>query len=295
MRFLPFAALFLCPFGHARNLAADRELYWPSSKSPNAAKVRALEDEELALEQAGKADEAMAAARKILGIIPDDHRSMNVVAGLYGLGGKADEEIEWAKKAIAVDRSYWQAHINLGNGYFAKGAFKEAKASYARARKLNPKSPLPVYHLGLLEEKQKHPAAALALYLEAIELDPAFEDGHFNAGVMEARLGCWTLANLHLKRVLDLNPVAKDARQVLKHVEESQLTSVGKPHDAGSSSLNELQDAIASKDDARLEKAARKFASKKQADVEALGLPLCMTIDDPPFKAFIDKWKSLKR
>jgi tetratricopeptide (TPR) repeat protein len=174
---------------------------------------------EQAHEEAGNFEAAIRDCMQILRQHPTDPRTMNTIAGLDGKLGRFRDEITWARRAIAVDPSYFQAEINLGNALAPLGQVKQAQAAFERARQLAPNDPIPVYSLGVLAENRHDVAAATALYERSVALAPKFDSGWFNLAAMYATAGRFDDALAALDKVLALNPHAEDARAMRRHVE----------------------------------------------------------------------------
>jgi tetratricopeptide (TPR) repeat protein len=85
----------------------------------------------LQAEDQGRLEEAIEINKKIVLSNPDEIRSINTIAGLFGRLGQSDEEIEWAQRALKIDGQFEPALINLGNGYAGKG---DAMRRYSHIR-----------------------------------------------------------------------------------------------------------------------------------------------------------------
>jgi tetratricopeptide (TPR) repeat protein len=147
---------------------------------------------------------------------------MNAIAGLYGKLGKFEEEIAWAKKAIATDETFYLAYINYGNAQTYLQRVQEAREAFEKARRLAPRDPLPVYRLGVLAEDQHKLSEATSFYEESVALDPKFENGYFNLAAMYANAKRFDEAVAALRKVLELNPQSTDAKAMLRQIEKER-------------------------------------------------------------------------
>lgn len=187
--------------------------------------IKALSAQAVSAESDGDLAGAIAINKKILETQPANVCSMNSIAGLYGKLAQYDAERQWAQKAIAIDKNYGMAYINYGSALVNQGKLAEAKQAYETAAQLNPKSPIPLYNLGVLSDKQNDYAAAVQFYQKAIELDPKLEDAYYNLGVDYVHLKQNLEAIGAFKQVLKLNPKAVDAQTLLTDLEKKQSST----------------------------------------------------------------------
>jgi tetratricopeptide (TPR) repeat protein len=196
------------------------------ASSPDGVASSALWARERAREDAGDIAGAIQACMQLLHDHPTQQaRAMSVIAGLNGKRGRFNEEITWAKRAIAADPQLFEAAINLGNAQVQLGQLKQGQASFERARAIAPKEPVPVYSLGVLAENRHDVPAATALYEQSVALDPAFDSGWFNLAAMYATAHRFDDALAALDKVLALNPHAEDARAMRRHVEADKAAA----------------------------------------------------------------------
>lgn len=72
---------------------------------------------------------------------------------------------------------------NLGNVLRAQGAIGEAEAAYREAMRLAPRYADPLNGLGSLEAARDRPAVALALFDQALALDPSLLKVRLNRAI----------------------------------------------------------------------------------------------------------------
>ncbi|MCD6038884.1 MAG: repeat-containing protein [Gammaproteobacteria bacterium] len=182
--------------------------------------VRAMAAQALAAEKRGDLASAIDINKKILETQPANVCSINSIAGLYGKLGQYDDEMQWAEKAIAIDKNYSLAYINYGDALAGKGRVEEAKQAYQTASTLNPKLAIPLYNLGVLSDRQHDYVTAIQFYQKAIILNPNFEDAYYNLGVDYINLKKFPEAISAFQKVLSLNPNAADANKILKDLKQ---------------------------------------------------------------------------
>jgi len=114
------------------------------------------------------------------------------------------EAMDAYRKALEMDPTMSEAHINLGRLCHNAGMLQESEKHYRGATEINPDDATPHYNLGVLLEDLKHPAEAARSYEAAIDRDPAFADAHYNLGLILDALGKKKEAFSHLRTARDL-------------------------------------------------------------------------------------------
>jgi tetratricopeptide (TPR) repeat protein len=92
-------------------------------------------------------------------------------------------------KALEMDPTISDAHVNLGRLFQKAGLLAESEEHYRAAVAINPRDPTAHFNLGVLLEDLKRPAEAAGSYEAAIERDPVFADAHYNLGLILDALG----------------------------------------------------------------------------------------------------------
>ncbi len=105
--------------------------------------------------------------------------------------GRAGEAMEAYRKALELDPRHAKAANNLGCLQELHGQLDEAAASYGRALQADPKLANALFNRGNLEKMRGRPAAAEADLRQALALDPAHPDWHCN--LAEVLLQQWRL------------------------------------------------------------------------------------------------------
>ncbi|MDX1584464.1 MAG: tetratricopeptide repeat protein, partial [Thermoanaerobaculia bacterium] len=118
--------------------------------------------------------------------------------------GSPDDAIDAYRKAVDLDSSHSEAHVNLGRLLHEKEKLAEAEQHYRIALDHDPRSAIAAYNLGVvLEDAGRYRDAVLA-YRRAIEIDETFPDAHYNIAQLYERLGEKTDAFRHLKQFRNL-------------------------------------------------------------------------------------------
>lgn len=119
------------------------------------------------------------------------------------------------------------AHFDLGYVYTAEQQTNEAIAEYRKAIALDPKMMEAHLNLGM-SLLTKDPKQAIAPLQKVVELNYAFERGHYALGVAEQRSGDESAAEKEFMVATKLDPNDNEARDALGHV----MLKEGKAADA---------------------------------------------------------------
>ena len=87
----------------------------------------------------------------------------------------SQEEMDTIQGQIAAEPENSVLYNNLGNIYFNRENFEEAKKSYQKAIDLNPNVAVYYENLGLANDRLKNPAAAVESYEKAAALFPSWD------------------------------------------------------------------------------------------------------------------------
>ncbi|MEO8035972.1 MAG: tetratricopeptide repeat protein [Acidobacteriota bacterium] len=91
-------------------------------------------------------------------------------------------------RALRLDASHADAHVNLGRLLHEAGAPADAARHYELALKADPTCATAAFNLGVALEDLRRPDSAAAAYRRAIDLDGSNADAHYNlAGIFERR------------------------------------------------------------------------------------------------------------
>lgn len=100
-----------------------------------------------------------------------------------------DAATAWLMKAIGIDPSLAEAHLDLGKVYLFQGRLAEARASFETARRLAPTDPYAPYYLANLLADEGHHDQAAPLLERSLELDPLNPKAHYSLAQAYQRLG----------------------------------------------------------------------------------------------------------
>lgn len=109
-----------------------------------------------------------------------------------------DEARDAYRRAIALDDTHADTHVNLGRLLHEEGRAADAERHYRLAIELRPAHATGWFNLGVALEDLDRSAEAVRSYVEAVRLDPALADAHYNLGRLYERLGDQTAALRHL-------------------------------------------------------------------------------------------------
>ncbi|HKJ91540.1 MAG TPA: tetratricopeptide repeat protein [Longimicrobiales bacterium] len=135
-----------------------------------------------ALDQAGglTADEWYEQALELEAVAPDEARAAY-------------------ERALALDPSHVDAHVNLGRLLHEEGRPDDAEAEYRRALALNAAYSTAAFNLGTALEDLGRPVEAVQAYQQALASDPGLADAHFNLSRLYEQLGDRLAALRHLR------------------------------------------------------------------------------------------------
>ncbi len=159
-----------------------------------------------ALSDQKKLEEAITAYRKAIELDPKDAAAYNNLGlVLYGLGKKEDA-IAAVRKAIELDPKLAQAYNNLGNALSELGKKEDAIAAYRQAIKLQPDYADAYYNMGNALSNQKKLEEAIAAYRKSIELEPKKADVYSGLGWVYQQQGKLKEALAEYEAALKIDP-----------------------------------------------------------------------------------------
>jgi Flp pilus assembly protein TadD len=134
--------------------------------------MKALEQQALALKEAGRFDEAAASFRQLAKLQPQSHGPLYNLGNTYLAANRPAEAIEPFRRAIRMAPRFSHAHNNLGMALLATGQAGLAAASFARAASLDPGNVAPRHMAGHALLRAGKPAEALAHLRAAMGMAP---------------------------------------------------------------------------------------------------------------------------
>ena len=116
-----------------------------------------------------------------------------------------EEAREAYERALELDSSVTDAHINLGRLLHMAGELGRAEPHYREAAMIDRDDPTPHFNLGVLLEELGRKDEAVHAYRQAILRDPDFADAHCNLGLLLESLARRHEAVFHLMAARNLN------------------------------------------------------------------------------------------
>ncbi len=113
---------------------------------------------------------------------------------------KYDESIIQHKKALDINKDYYEAWVNLGVTYRHKGNFEEAEKCYFEANRINPDYAELHASLCALYIYKNEPEKAVIEFKKAIELDASCVVAYGNGALAYAMIGDFEEAKKVLKQ-----------------------------------------------------------------------------------------------
>jgi tetratricopeptide (TPR) repeat protein len=100
----------------------------------------------------------------------------------------------------------------------SSGELSKAMALYEQAIKLDPEQVAAAVNLGNLYAKRNDERKAIPLWRQALNASPGLASVQLSLAVAEYRTGDVATAERDLEKLLELNPAAKSARRLLEQI-----------------------------------------------------------------------------
>jgi tetratricopeptide (TPR) repeat protein len=156
--------------------------------------------------RAARLEEALAAARRLATLRPDDIDAKRLLAVTLLQNQNWREAIailESPPPAAAGDARWTLA---LGMAEFGRRAYDAARAAFERALALDPDLVEARFHLGLIAREQGRTADAIGALSAVVARDPAHRAAHLEIGTLYLSTGDLGRARSHLECAAGLNP-----------------------------------------------------------------------------------------
>lgn len=124
----------------------------------------------LAQHQASNLAGAEKMYRQVLAVAPHHSDALHLVGLVLWQQGRAAEGMELVQRAIEINPTASNYHLNLAKMSYAQGLEQAALMGYRTAAALNPNSPDAHFNIGLIESYSGDPGRALASYERALAL-----------------------------------------------------------------------------------------------------------------------------
>ena len=160
----------------------------------------------IALDAAGQMDEAMRSERRAIALdsaLPEPH---NHLGSLLARGGRHAEALVEFTRATTLDPNNAAAWTNRANALRAMGQPRDAAEAYRAAGRLAPRDPGPRNGLGVLAVESGELDRAVALFEEALAIDPRYHEARLNLAVAQVRRGDPAAARAALQALLRGQP-----------------------------------------------------------------------------------------
>ena len=170
-------------------------------------------------ERMGRFGEAAAALRVSIEQDPDVAAPHSALGVYYMKAGRAGLAAEELRKAIAIDPSA-AAHNSLGAALQMAGFFEEAALHVAEALRLDPALAEAHYNMANIHLGAGRTGEAVGEYKRAVELKPSLVEARYNLALIYMETGREAEARRELRAALEINPGYAPARRVLGRLVE---------------------------------------------------------------------------
>jgi hypothetical protein len=137
-------------------------------------------------------DDVDSAERIFRGIVADDpdaHGAWCALSVLMGKAGRNDAAVEFARRAVDLERRNVEYLNALGVAYLQAGELSEAEGTLRRALHLQPVFPEGLFYLGRVLERRARPADAQRAYERAYATGGRFAALYFALAQLHRQLG----------------------------------------------------------------------------------------------------------
>ena len=154
-------------------------------------------------------------------------RLLNLGADLLAQG-QADDALNYLEQAYRLDAESVPVCINLGGAYVMCGRHKKAIPFLESARDAEPGNAMIWINLGAaylgnpILATAEQQSRAIAAFEQALQIDPAAPNVHYNLGLIFVDRGDRDLALAAFRQAVQVNPFDRDARQWLGKLEAAR-------------------------------------------------------------------------
>ena len=195
----------------ARTLVRNRDYaselsIWSKTVQQRPGRARPRNGLALALEAAGRSDEAESQLREALRVepeFPESHVNLGLILLRQGHTAEARAQFE---AALRLDPQSMSARTNLGLVLSNDGQFAAAEEQLTRAVAMNPRVPGPYASLGIVLAKRGQDDQAARRFQQALTLAPNDPDLHAYLGSAWSRMGRADDARQQFEQSLRLDP-----------------------------------------------------------------------------------------
>jgi tetratricopeptide (TPR) repeat protein len=154
------------------------------------------------MERAGDLQGAVVETKKALEVDPSDVQAHINLIILYGKLGEAQESEAQFKQAVALNPNRADAYYNYGVLLFGSNRIPEAEQAFRRAIEINPHYAESHHNLGLLLEREGRTPESAKEYRLALEDRPDYRLAHYHLARLLVSQGHYAEAVTHLLETL---------------------------------------------------------------------------------------------
>jgi tetratricopeptide (TPR) repeat protein len=126
--------------------------------------------------QLEKTEEAIQAARRAVGLAPQEARYHNTLGAGLWLAGRSSDALTAVEHAVKLAPDLCESHLNLGEMRETLGQLDAALTCYETAARLRPNSPDVLLKLGRVHASHGSRQQASSLFRRALALQPNLEE-----------------------------------------------------------------------------------------------------------------------
>ncbi|ACL03072.1 Tetratricopeptide TPR_2 repeat protein [Desulfatibacillum aliphaticivorans] len=207
----PFASYIIGVAALRKQDYPAAEKFLRESLSLKEKRKDALEGLSIALNRQGKTGEAIACIKKALEIEPDSIKAKSYLGTYCFKAGFHEEGRSIRDEIVQADPEEVIVLYNIATMFYDEKDYKNAKIWFQKNTEANPFQYEAYTFLGSIALNQGETDAALANYLEALNLHPNLPEVHNLLGLLYIKKGLAAPAEAHFKESMRLAPDFPDA------------------------------------------------------------------------------------
>ncbi|MBC2763529.1 MAG: tetratricopeptide repeat protein [ANME-2 cluster archaeon] len=211
--------------------ARTQAAYWQNSITLFEHALNVTEKTDLAhnnigaeLNRQGRMDEAIHHFLQALQINPNLEMAHNSLGIALDKLERTEEAITHYSQALRINPNLEMTHNSLGNALNKLGRTEEAIFHYLQAIRIDPNLEIAHTNLGNTLNRLGRTEEAIFHYRQSLAINPNDERVHYNLSVALYRKGDMTQAIKHLQTAVKLNPDYTPAKNLLKRLQNSQIS-----------------------------------------------------------------------